>query len=313
MGILAITATSALALAAAATLSSAPLPPAEGAAGTVDVVKAAIDRHDRMTVPVRIGHDGGSSGPFDFLVDTGAERTVLARDIATRLRLPTSGQGLLIGIAGTQSVDLVEIDEINLGRRSFYGLTAPLLEGSNIGADGIIGLDSLQDQRVLLDFAKKRMTIGDAMQLGGGRGFEIVVQARRRSGQLIMTNAVIDGVRTDIVIDTGSDTSIGNRALQKALARRSKGETTELQSVTGQIITADIAMARTVKLGTMTMSNAMLVFADTPAFDKLEMVRRPAMFMGMNQLKLFQRVAIDFATRRILFDLPESAEIPIRF
>ena len=308
MGLLALAVTAA-STGALALATPAPLPPAEAGPGAIDVVKADIDRHDRMTVPVRIGQ----AGPFDFLVDTGAERTVLARNIAQRLRLPTSGQGLLIGIAGTQSVDLVEIDEINLGRRSFYGLTAPLLEGYNIGADGIIGLDSLQDQRVLLDFAKKRMTIGDAMQLGGSRGFEIVVQARRRSGQLIMTNAVIDGVRTDIVIDTGSDTSIGNRALQKALARRHKGETTQLQSVTGQVITADIAMARTVKLGTMTMSNAMLVFADTPAFDKLEMVKHPAMFMGMNQLKLFQRVAIDFSTKRILFDLPDNAEIPIRF
>lgn len=304
MGLLAILSTGALALA-----TPAPLPPAETGPGGVDIVKADIDQHDRMTVPVRIG----KAGPFDFLVDTGAERTVLARDIATRLQLPMSGQGLLIGIAGTQNVDLVEVDEINLGRRSFYGLTAPLLDGYNIGADGIIGLDSLQDQRVLLDFARKRMTIGDAVQLGGSQGFEIVVQARRRSGQLIMTNAVIDGVRTDIVIDTGSDTSIGNRALQKALARRRKGETTQLQSVTGQTIIADIAMARTVKLGTMTMSNSMLVFADTPAFDKLELAKRPAMFMGMNQLKLFRRVAIDFATKRILFDLPDSAEIPFRF
>ena len=304
MGLLAIAATGALALA-----TPAPLPPAEGGPGGIDVVKADIDLHDRMTVPVRIG----KAGPFDFLVDTGAERTVLARDIATRLQLPMSGRGLLIGIAGTQGVDLVEIEEINLGRRSFYGLTAPLLEGYNIGADGIIGLDSLQDQRVLLDFAKKRMAIGDAVQLGGSRGFEIVVQARRRSGQLIMTNAVIDGVRTDIVIDTGSDTSIGNRALQKALSKRRKGETTQLQSVTGQTIIADIAMARTVKLGTMTMNNSMLVFADTPAFEKLEMVKRPAMFMGMNQLKLFHRVAIDFATKRILFDLPDNTEIPIRF
>jgi len=304
MGLLAIAATGALALA-----TPAPLPPAEGGPVGIDVVKADIDQHDRMTVPVRIG----KAGPFDFLVDTGAERTVLARDIATRLQLPMSGRGLLIGIAGTQGVDLVEIEEINLGRRSFYGLTAPLLEGYNIGADGIIGLDSLQDQRVLLDFAKKRMAIGDAVQLGGSRGFEIVVQARRRSGQLIMTNALIDGVRTDIVIDTGSDTSIGNRALQKALARRRKGETTQLQSVTGQVITADIAMARTVKLGTMTMSNSMLVFADTPAFEKLELVKRPALFMGMNQLKLFRRVAIDFSSKRILFDLPDNAEIPFRF
>lgn len=278
-------------------------PPKADPTAPVDIVDVNTDRHDRMTVSVRIGKDG----PFDFLVDTGAERTVLARDIALRLGLPKTGQGLLIGIAGSQPVDLVEIDEISLGRRSFYGLTAPLLDGRNIGADGIIGLDSLQDQRVLLDFDKDRMAIGDALALGGNRGFEIVVQARRRSGQLIMTNAVIDGVRTDIVIDTGSDTSIGNRALQRALAKRRKAETTQLHSVTGQSIIADIGMARTLRLGTMTMTNTMVVFADAPAFEKLEMVKRPAMLMGMSQLRMFHRVAIDFSTRRILFDMPEGS------
>uniref|UniRef100_UPI002604129C retropepsin-like aspartic protease n=1 Tax=Novosphingobium sp. TaxID=1874826 RepID=UPI002604129C len=178
-----------LAIAVAAHAATVPANPPTVAdpAAPIDIVRTTTDMHDRMTVPVRIG----TAGPFDFLVDTGSERTVLARDVAQKLQLPTSGQAMLIGIAGMQSVDLVEVEEINLGRRSFYGLSAPLLEGYNIGADGIIGLDSLQEQRVLLDFDKKRMLVGDAATLGGNRGFEIIVQARRRSGQLIMTNAII--------------------------------------------------------------------------------------------------------------------------
>ena len=128
-----------------------------------------------------------------------------------------------------------------------------------------------------------------------------------------MTNAIIDGVKTDIVIDTGSDTSIGNRALQRALARRRKSETTRLQSVTGQTIMADISLARELKLGSMTMTNATLVFADTPAFAKLGLEKRPAMLMGMNQLRLFHRVAIDFATKRILFDMPLGTSLPSLF
>lgn len=267
-----------------------------------DVVDTTRDFHGRMTVSVHIG----ANGPFDFLVDTGSERTVLARDVAARLKLQTTGRGLVIGVAGTQMVDLVEVDVVSLGRRSFYGIIAPLLEGHDIGADGIIGLDSLQDQRVLLDFDKNHMAIGDAASLGGNRGFEIVVQARRRSGQLIMTNAVIDGIRTDIVIDTGSDSAMGNRALQRALANRRKSETAQLISVTGQSITADVSYASELKLGSMTMNNSPLVFADSPAFVKLDMVKRPALFMGMNLLRLFHRVAIDFSTRRILFDLPKN-------
>ena len=272
-------------------------------AGAVDIIAVAVGRDERMTVPVRIG----TSGPYDFLVDTGSERTVLARDIALRLRLVPAGSATLVGIAGSEIVDLVEVDEINLGRRSFYGLTAPLIEGHFIGADGILGIDSLQEQRVLLDFDKKQMLVGDAASLGGNKGFEIVVQARRRSGQLIMANALIDGVRTDIVIDTGSDTSIGNRALQRALARRHKGETTQLISVTGQSITADVGVAQTFKLESLTINNTAIAFADTIAFEKLGLGKRPALLMGMNQLRLFHRVAIDFATRRVLFDMPLSA------
>jgi predicted aspartyl protease len=273
-----------------------------------EIITVVVDRDDRMTVPVHIGKDG----PYDFLVDTGSERTVLARDIALRLQLTAAGSATLVGIAGSETVDLVEVDEINLGRRSFYGLTAPLIEGHNIGADGILGIDSLQEQRVLLDFDKKHMLIGDAASLGGNKGFEIVVQARRRSGQLIMTNAVIDGVRTDIVVDTGSDTSIGNRALQRALARRSRSETTRLISVTGQSISADVGVARTFQLESLTINNTAIAFADTAAFDKLGLAKRPALLLGMNQLRLFHRVAIDFATRRVLFDMPMSAMISQR-
>lgn len=269
-------------------------------AADVDVVATRADRHDRMTVPVRIG----KQGPFAFLIDTGAERTVLSHDVAARLALVPSGRATLVGVAGSQDVDLVDVEELALGRRSFYGLSAPLLDAAFIGADGIVGLDSLQGQRVLLDFDRNRMAIGDAAMLGGNGGYEIVVQARRRSGQLIMANAQIDGVRTEVVIDTGADTSIGNRALQRALARRHKGETTELISVTGQSITADVGMGRAMTLEGLKVSNMAIAFADAPAFERLNMVRRPALLMGMAQLRLFHRVAIDFATRRILFDLP---------
>ena len=35
------------------------------------------------------------------------------------------------------------------------------------------------------------------------------------------------------------------------------------------------------------------------------LTRRPALLLGMRELKLFKRVAIDFAANRIYFDLPE--------
>ena len=272
-------------------------------ASTVDIVAIGTDRHDRMTVPVRIG----ASGPYNFLIDTGAQNTVLSKALAAQLSLVSTRKARLVGIAGTEIVDTVDIDEIGLGRRSYYSLLAPLLDQAHIGADGIVGLDTLQGQRVLLDFKRRLITIDDAKNLGGNRGFDIIVTARRRSGQLIMADAIIDGVATDVVIDTGAETSIGNPALQRAMARRRGQGTSMLTSVTGQQIEAQMGIGRKLVVGNMTISNLLIAYADAPAFGALDLDKRPALLLGMRDLRTFDRVAIDFATRKVLFDLPREA------
>ena len=272
-------------------------------ASTVDIVAIGTDRHDRMTVPVRIG----ASGPYNFLIDTGAQNTVLSKALAAQLSLISTRKARLVGIAGTEIVDTVDIDEIGLGRRSYYSLLAPLLDQAHIGADGIVGLDTLQGQRVMLDFKRRLITIDDAKNLGGNRGFDIIVTARRRSGQLIMADAVIDGVATDVVIDTGAETSIGNPALQRAMARRRGQGTSMLTSVTGQQIEAQMGIGRKLVVGNMTISNLLIAYADAPAFGALDLDKRPALLLGMRDLRTFDRVAIDFATRKVLFDLPREA------
>jgi predicted aspartyl protease len=208
-------------------------------AAQTDVIAIRKDQWSRMTVPVKVVE----KGPFRFLIDTGSQNTALSTDLAARLSLVPNRKARLISVAGIQMVDMVEIDQIELGRRSYYGLTAPLLQSEHMGADGILGLDSLQDQRVLVDFKKGLMAIDDAKNLGGNRGFEIVVEARRRSGQLIMADARLEGIKVQVVIDTGAETSIGNIALQKALSRKRKSEKIELLSVTGHSVSADLSYA----------------------------------------------------------------------
>lgn len=288
----------ALAIAYAAFPASHAASGAQDASG-VDVIAAKDDASERMTVPVRIG----SHGPFQFLLDTGSQNTVISAALARQLALPAGRRAKVIGIAGSQMVDTVEVDEILLGRRSSFGLLAPLLQREHIGADGILGIDSLQDQRVLLDFRRNLIAVDDVRKLGGDRGFEIVVTARRRSGQLIMTNAVIDGVRADVVIDTGAQATIGNRALQKALARRMEADPALLSSVTGQQALADVGLARRLSVGDLNIDNVAIAFINAPAFDHLELEKRPALLLGMRELRAFRRVAIDFSSRRILFDM----------
>lgn len=275
-----------------------PSPPTE----TIHVVTAEVDQEARMTVPVRIG----LQGTYRFLVDTGSQRTVLASEIATRLALAPSTRMRVTGMAGSDTVDTVHVRELQLGARSLPDLVVPVLRGEHIGADGIVGVDSLKGQRALLDFRRNTMAVGAARDLGGDGGFEIVVTARRKAGQLILSDATIDGVATQLVIDTGSGTSIGNRALQRALRQDGKLPRATLISVTGQETIADLGVAKALAVPGVTITNVVIAFSDAPAFGALGLSKRPALLLGMRELRLFGRVAIDFKTRRVLFDPPDG-------
>lgn len=264
-----------------------------------ETLQAKADFEDRMTIDVAVHGDG----PYRFLIDTGSQRTVVSTALAETLKLPSGPTVRIVSIAGIDHVATAKVDSIDVGERSFYDLTVPLLKGQHIGADGILGTDSLQNQRVLLDFIKNTIQIGDPHELGGSGGYEIIVRAKRRSGRLIMTNATIDGVRTDVIIDTGASTTIGNRALQHALRERVQG-TGMMTSVTGQTLPVQFQLARRLRVDRLELANVAIAFADAPAFAELGLKERPAIFLGMRELRAFKRVAIDFTTRKILFDLP---------
>ena len=117
---------------------------------------------------------------------------------------------------------------------------------------------------------------------------------------------VIEGVRTDVIIDTGADTSIGNRALQRALSRRTVYQQIKLLSVTGQEITADLGFPRKLTIGEIDITNLVVAYADSPVFTVLDLEQRPALLLGLRELRLFKRIAIDFDKRKVYFDLPKA-------
>lgn len=272
-----------------------------------DVIAADADRYNRMTVPVTIE----GKGPFRFMIDTGSQATVVSRRLSEHLGLPSLGHATVVGMAARKRVELVRLDGLELASRTIDNLEAPLLEAQHIGADGILGLDSLQDLRVMIDFRADSVSVGNARALGGDRGYEIVVRARNKLGRLIITDAEIDGVRTAVIVDTGSQGSIGNLALQRRLRAR-KGAEVVSTDVTGTDLIARLDVARTLHIGAaggrgLTLEGLAVGYADAPAFAALGLGNKPAMVLGIGDLRLFDRVAIDFAERTVLFDLPKGS------
>lgn len=291
------------ALAAATATASAAEPGPNVSPEEAEVLELERERYQRLTVPVTIQ----GTGPYRFMIDTGAEATVVSTALAATLQVTDRRPATLVGMASRVATETIDIADFTLGSRSFYIQTAPLVDAEHLGeVDGILGLDTLQNQRVLLDFQKKELAVADARELGGNRGFEIIVKARKRLGQLIITRAFVDGIETTVVVDTGAQSSVGNPALLERLRRGRDLGQSELTDINGHQLSGPVRMARDLTMGRLRLSNFPVLFVDAPPFHALGLADEPALILGMRELRLFRRVAIDFEKRQVLFDLPRG-------
>lgn len=273
-----------------------------------DDVRIRKDRGDRMTVQVTVG----GTGPFRFLVDTGADRTAISSDMAARLGLDTSVQASLHSLTGMSTVKTATVSDLRLSQRDLKIVDVPILDAANMGADGILGTDSLHSQRVVFDFEKNLMTIVPSEERVAREDGTIVVTGKLRSGRLIVTNAVADGNVITVILDTGSEVSIGNEALRRRLDRAGLLKSTGavgLESVTGEILQGEYTFVKRLEVGDVNLTNLAVVFADAHTFGKLGLDKRPALLLGMNALRAFKKVSIDFANRKLRVILPETGSL----
>jgi predicted aspartyl protease len=292
-------------------LAGADVTPPADPVETVSVALGA-DGNARMTVPVSIA---GVTG-IPFVVDTGAERTVVSRQLADRLQLESGPRRRLVTVTGTGDVDTVIVPRLELSGTAVNDIEAPALDASHLGASGLLGLDSLQSRRVLLDFKKNKMTVTGSRRLEERWDPDtIVVRARNKYGQLILVDSSIDGQRIQVIIDTGAQTSIGNLALLNKLARKRRGPTltpVTLTSVTGESIDAQFTQIRQIKLGGMTLNHIPVAFTDAEPFRRFGLANKPALLLGMDALRLFERVSVDFANKQVKFLPPDTSALERR-
>ena len=285
----------------AATLEGPPMP--EGNT----ILPYDPDQGHRMTVPVTIG----SSGPHRFVVDTGAERTVIASDLADRLNLVPGRTSTVHSMTEVSRIATVVIPELEVGGKRVKGINAPALDRRNLGAEGMLGVDSLQSQRISFDFGRQQMTIAPSRKREEKWPKDvIVVTARSRFGHLVLIDASVDGQKVWVIVDTGSQVTVANNALRRKLEKKKRlGQTqsVEMVSVTGGRLMVDRTRVNLIRIGGVDIVNMPIAFADVHPFRKLKLMKRPAILLGMDALQLFDRVSVDFANRKVkVLPLPRS-------
>lgn len=294
--------------------AATPALPGETVAPPVTVVPFIepfdLDATRRMSVKVMVG----GKGPFSFLVDTGAERTVIARELAERLGLVQGEKLRMATIGGSAMVPSYRVAALQMAKLHLASVNAPAFFGRHIGAAGLIGVDMLEERRILIDFRKESMQILETRRRAPSLIRDddaIVVTARNSAGRLILSDARLNGKRIDVIVDTGAQTSVGNMALQRLVAGKRANRfpfvATTLGAVTGEDVPALRSAIKRIVINGMDVNDLPVSFADGQAFKALGLHERPALLLGMDSLALFDRVEIDFPNKRVVFDLPDGA------
>ena len=279
------------------------------------------DGAQRMTAPVRIN----GQGPFDFVVDTGANRTVISAELAKTLGLPEVGVTDVHGVSGVEPAVTVGIDLLEVDQVASRKLRAPALARGRLGCDGLLGVDVLKDRRVVMDFTRNRLTIGaersatterssfDMRRDGSGLaapnlGKRIVVPARYRFGQLIIIGADVSGRPVTAFVDTGSQTTVGNGALRKVVLGlptipRPLIIRVPVLSATGQTSEGELGTMPVLKIGGLTITNLTAVFADLHVFDIWDLTERSSLLLGMDVMRQFNAIELNYTRREVIFYL----------
>lgn len=255
-----------------------------------------LDHIGRVVAPVMVN----GQGPFRFVIDTGASRSSVGPSLVQALGLKMSNVPSLEleGITGSAPVSAVTIDRLRAGSLSIEHTPMPVLWAPVMaGADGILGVAGLTNQTLLVDFQHNRVVLGSELDASVRFNYSRV-RTQVVDGGLMTAIAYVGDVRVIAIIDTGSERSLGNPALQHALGVRTNPgyaePVTSVYGATRQVEAGQIVQAPVIAIGPLRVQDADLIYGNFHIFKLWKLDQTPAVILGMDVLGTVNALGFDF-------------------
>lgn len=222
------------------------------------VVKFKLTQNHWIVAPVLVG----GKGPFDFLLDTGANVTVITPELAQQLAIRPTARVSLQTIASSQIVPYSLLPSLSLGAQVVENLEViycelPEMRSLNQGVRGVLGQNFLSQFNFTLNYRDRRIEfeqdqhgaqpLGERLpveQLGG----RLIITARPSSSEQNVLRLVLDsGVSRLIIFETSSQ--------PLKLGLEQSGELWVTGSTTLGQLTLRVANLLTLRLGRIRLSN----------------------------------------------------------
>jgi hypothetical protein len=184
--------------------------------GNVASIPFRLVNRYQIVLPVLINH----SGPYDFLLDTGTDTTIVAPSLAAELQLATQGAAVVSGAGFHESATYAQLDLLEAGSHAVSGqevLVYGLMNLRSVDSRirGILGEDFLAHFDMLIDNAHKLLCLDDSGVMRAevkGPHITLVPAAQTPEGErgpslLIISARLSDGTPpVRLKLDSGTNT-----------------------------------------------------------------------------------------------------------
>ncbi|MBI1358807.1 MAG: hypothetical protein GC155_00820 [Alphaproteobacteria bacterium] len=258
-----------------------------------------VDAYGRPTAKVMLN----GAGPFDFLVDTGANTTVMTMRRALQIGATLDGVATVNGTTGAAQMPVTTIEHLATGAVNASNLRVAVIEDKALQRqDGILGADVFAGMRLSFDIQHRRVLVETSQRrrIFGGR-YSMSSNLHVRNKRLAEIDGFIGRIRVRMMLDTGADNCIINPALDaelaKAFPRIKRVERATVVGVTGQILVGQYVGLPDIRFGNVTLRDAGGVVSDAPIFQLWDLRDTPAMIVGVNVLSRLAGFSIDYGAQ----------------
>jgi hypothetical protein len=170
-----------------------------------------------MIVPVSVNR----SGPYNFLLDTGTQITMLDPSLVSKLHLNTQGTAVVASVGSHASASYAQLDVIDVGSHSWvnhkvleYDLKN--LQATGLDIHGVLGEDFLEQFDMLIDNAHRILCLDDSGAMRSdmkGQHIPLVIAPQTGVGVALPSTLIIlarlsDGMRpVRLKLDSGTNAS----------------------------------------------------------------------------------------------------------
>ena len=256
-----------------------------------------LNRH-QIVVPVSINH----SGPYNFMLDTGTQMTMIDPVLAGELHLALSGEAGVRSGGVNATAHMAQVDLVEAGAHHVAGLKVLVFDlaipqGATRELRGVLGEDFLEQFDLLIDNAHSMVCLDETGRMRGemkGRHVELLGAAAKGDDlahSLIVSAKLTDGMRpVRLKLDSGTNVPFLYNTSDYMALGLYHGAALRGGGANGSQRTFTALPAQGVKIGSVDIGKVTFITLAGAKKDS-----RTSDFDGLLTTGMFKRIMIDHA------------------